>query len=256
MTGYDSSGRPARFKDLCLDAVDIEAAARFWSRTLGLEVCREDSEVSLVGPSSGHTVWINEVPEPKTVKNRVHLDVHTHSLAELTARGALVVEPAAADRAWTVLTDPDGQEFCAFIRDEAPEYRLYELVIDCAESEPLARWWASVLGGELEPDGEDWALTKVPGVPFEYLVFGSVPEPKTVKNRVHWDVEVTDHQLLIEAGATLLRPRGDDINWHVLADPAGNEFCAWEPTADEDPPAAKDKVPLCRAASTPKPSTG
>ena len=229
----------ARFKDLCVDAVDIEAAASFWSAALGLDVRRSDEEVWLVGESDTHTVWINQVPEPKTVKNRVHLDVYTGSLAELTAAGAVIVEPATADRAWTVMTDPDGQEFCAFVRDEAPEYRLYELVIDCAEPEPLARWWASVLGGELGSDEHgDWWLAKAPGVPFEYLVFGRVPEPKTTKNRVHWDVGVADPQLLIDAGATLLRPRGDDLSWHVLADPAGNEFCAWEATAEGQAPAA------------------
>jgi catechol 2,3-dioxygenase-like lactoylglutathione lyase family enzyme len=234
MTDEGDHSPLARFKDLCLDAVDIEEAARFWSAALGLKVRRSGSNVRLAGPSAAHTVWINQVPEPKTVKNRVHLDVHTGSLAELTDRGARVV-PATEELPWTVLTDPDGQEFCAFVRDsrteEVPDYRLYEVVIDCAasESKSLALWWASVLGGELEADGDDWGLAKMPGVPFEYLVFGAVPEPKTIKNRVHWDVEVADLDLLISAGATLLRPRGDDIKWHVLADPAGNEFCAFVP---------------------------
>ena len=140
-----------------------------------------------------------------------------------------MVTPATAELPWTVLTDPDGQEFCGFVRDQLPDYRLYEVVVDCADGEPVARWWAEVLGGELERDGEDWALTKAPGIPFEYLVFGAVPEPKTVKNRVHWDVGAADPQLLVGAGATLLRPRGGDIDWHVLADPAGNEFCAFVP---------------------------
>ncbi|HEY0167073.1 MAG TPA: VOC family protein [Jatrophihabitans sp.] len=238
MTAHDSSTAPARFKDLCLDAVDAEDAARFWSTALGLRVHRGEWGVRLVGPSEAHTVWVNTVPEPKTVKNRVHLDVHTRSLDELTAAGALVVEPEGAGRAWTVMSDPDGQEFCAFIGDEAPEYRLYELVIDCAEPEPLARWWASVLGGELQSGHGGWWLSKAPGVPFEYLVFVPVPEAKTVKNRVHWDVEASDPQLLVDAGATLLRPRGGDIGWHVLADPAGNEFCVFQPTAHQDGPSA------------------
>jgi catechol 2,3-dioxygenase-like lactoylglutathione lyase family enzyme len=223
-------GPLARFKDLCLDAVDVEQAARFWSAALGLEVRRSGSNVGLAGPTARHTVWINQVPEPKTVKNRVHLDVHTGSLAGLTDRGARLA-PVTEELPWTVLTDPDGQEFCAFVREQVPDYRLYEVVIDCAasESESLARWWASVLGGELEADGEDWALAKVPGMPFEYLVFGAVPELKAVKNRVHWDLEVADPQLLVDAGATLLRPLGGDIRWHVLADPVGNEFCAFVP---------------------------
>jgi hypothetical protein len=58
--------------------------------------------------------------------------------------------------------------------------------------------------------------------------FTRVPEPKTVKNRIHWDVNVTDLQPLLDAGAILLRPKGDEIGWHVLADPEGNEFCAFD----------------------------
>jgi predicted enzyme related to lactoylglutathione lyase len=230
---------PAQFKDLCIDAVDIEVAARFWSVALGLDINRPEGEIELVGPSDTHSIWVNRVPEPTTVKNRVHLDVHTPSLSQLTDAGARVLRPATPDQAWTVLSDPDGQEFCAFLRDPGDDrvsgYRLYELVVDCAEPEPLARWWASVLGGELEGDGDEWGLTKVPGVPFEYLVFGQVPEPKTVKNRVHWDV-VADPAELVARGATLVRPRGGDIGWHVLADPEGNEFCAWERAAGEDAP--------------------
>ena len=61
------------------------------------------------------------------------------------------------------------------------------------------------------------------------LVFGDVPEPKTVKNRIHWDVETDDVQRLLDRGATLLRGPDDDIGWHVLADPEGNEFCAFRP---------------------------
>jgi hypothetical protein len=221
--------QPTRFKDLCIDACDIEAAAGFWSSTLDLTVRRTGQDVSLVGPTPSHTIWMNQVPEPKTVKNRVHLDVLTGDLAQLHAP---VVQPADADRAWTVLTDPDGQEFCAFVRAEVPDYRLYEVVIDCAEPEPLARWWASVLGGELQSGGDVWGITKMPGVPFEYLVFVPVPEAKTIKNRVHLDVNTMDLQSLVTAGASLLRARGGDISWHVLADPAGNEFCAFELTAN------------------------
>jgi catechol 2,3-dioxygenase-like lactoylglutathione lyase family enzyme len=237
--GAAGAGALATFKDLCIDAVDIERAARFWAPTLGLQVRRSGSDVWLAGSSANQTIWINQVPEPKTVKNRVHLDVHAGSLDELTGRGARVVTPATQELPWTVLTDPDGQEFCGFLRDsrgeEVPDYRLYEVVVDCADPKPVARWWASVLGAELDKDGEDWALTRAPGIPFEYLVFLTVPEPKMVKNRVHWDVTAADPQLLIDAGATLLRPLGGDIGWHVLADPAGNEFCAFVPGPGEDP---------------------
>jgi predicted enzyme related to lactoylglutathione lyase len=57
--------------------------------------------------------------------------------------------------------------------------------------------------------------------------FLPVPEPKTVKNRIHWDVLVDDLAALVSAGATILRPADDEIRWTVLADPEGNEFCAF-----------------------------
>ena len=54
--------------------------------------------------------------------------------------------------------------------------------------------------------------------------------PKTVKNRVHWDVKLVDTTIdgLVDSGATLLRPKDDEIGWWVMADPEGNEFCAFE----------------------------
>ena len=67
-------------------------------------------------------------------------------------------------------------------------------------------------------------------MPFEGFDFAPVPEPKTVKNRVHWDVtlnegvEVAD---LEAAGATVLRRPDDEIRWTVMADPEGNEFCVF-----------------------------
>jgi hypothetical protein len=46
---------------------------------------------------------------------------------------------------------------------------------------------------------------------------------------VHWDVTLVDADVegLIAAGAVLLRPPDDEIEWSVMADPEGNEFCAF-----------------------------
>ena len=54
-----------------------------------------------------------------------------------------------------------------------------------------------------------------------------MPEPKTVKNRIRWDVTVPDVAPLVEAGAMVLREPDDEIRWYVLADPERNEFCAF-----------------------------
>jgi hypothetical protein len=170
------------------------------------------------------------VPETKSVKHRVHLDVNVASVEELTLAGATVLD--ADSFAWTLLADPEGGELCAFVREQRVTAPLYEVVVDCADSaqacSELATWWADVLGGRLaEPDPDACAVEAVPNAPFEYLVLARVPEPKTVKNRIHLDVTTPDLDALVEAGAVVLRPQDDEIAWTVLADPAGNEFCAF-----------------------------
>ncbi|MGQ0630242.1 MAG: VOC family protein [Sporichthyaceae bacterium] len=223
----------ATYKDLCIDAAEESRLATFYAEVLGLTDNRHDG---LVGPTPQHTVWINQVPEPKTAKNRVHLDVHTRAVADLVALGATIV-PDQAPLRWTVLRDPEGQEICAFVRAEIAAYRLYEIVVDAIDPAPIARWWGEVLGVDVQSDSFDTAihgptlrsyswLEPVPGAPFDALVFVPVPEPKSVKNRVHWDV-IGDTDELVEAGARLLLPKGEDCRWDVLADPDGNEFCVF-----------------------------
>ena len=102
-------------------------------------------------------------------------------------------------------------------------------MVDAGDEEALAAWWADVLGARLAPGPEGrlrW-LRDVPGLPFDVWKVVAVPEPKTVKNRWHWDVVCDDVDALLDSGATLLRRPDDDIDWHVLADPEGNEFCVF-----------------------------
>jgi catechol 2,3-dioxygenase-like lactoylglutathione lyase family enzyme len=128
---------------------------------------------------------------------------------------------------WKVLRDPEGGELCVFERDQVPQDRIYEVVVDCQDPERITTWWGDVLGAEVHRgEGYCW-LEAVPGAPFEALVFVPVPEPKTVKNRIHLDVSTPDVAALVEAGASVLRPRDEHIGWTVMADPDGNEFCAF-----------------------------
>ncbi|SFC16108.1 hypothetical protein SAMN04487968_104102 [Nocardioides terrae] len=218
----------ATFKDLVIDAIDAPRLGEFWAAVLGLEATTlDDGDLLLSGPTDAHAVWVNRVPEPVTVKQRVHLDVHAHSVDDVLALGAT---PADLESfAWKVLRDPEGGELCVFPRDEVPSYRLYEVVVDCHDPRRIATWWGDAFGVTAQHgDGYSW-LERLPGAPFESLVFVPVPEPKTVKNRVHWDVTVGDLGLLTGDGATVLREQDDVIGWTVLADPEGNEFCAFTP---------------------------
>ena len=238
----------ARFKDLCLDVTDEGRQGAFWAAALGLtrRAGRSDPAV-LEGATPEQGLWLNTVPEPRTVKHRIHLDVDTESVAALEALGATVLVPATPEQGWTVMADPEGGEFCAFVR--SPErlrgYRLYEVVVDCADPERVARWWGEVFGLPVGNDAEHgwcWLETGAAdgtggtaGFPFGDLVFVPVPEPKTVKNRVHWDVQTPSVAALVEAGATVL---AEQPGWTVLADPEGNEFCAFA----QEPGASSPRV--------------
>jgi hypothetical protein len=218
----------ATWKDLCVDAVDPVLVGRFWAGLLGRDLRQhDDGLVELTGRTDRHRVWVNPVTEPVTVKQRVHLDVHVADTDDALALGATPLDTTSFR--WDVLRDPEGGELCTFPREQVPDERLYEIVVDCADPARLAEWWARAIGGRWEHDEEHgWAgVEDIPGTPFDYLVFVPVPEAKTVKNRIHWDVDVPDVGLLVEHGATVLREPDGDIQWTIMADPEGNEFCAF-----------------------------
>jgi hypothetical protein len=218
----------AAYQSLCLDVVDVERMQPFWATVLGLSThTREDGVTWLEGPTPQHRVWVNEVPEPVTVKQRVHLDVHAASTESVLSLGATAYDVDSFS--WDVLRDPEGGELCVFSRDVVPEYRLYELGVDSVEPHEIAAWWGEVLGvPALQEPSQPWSWVEdVPGMPFESIVFAPVPEPKTVKNRVHWDLDVPDVSALLDRGASLVREPTASEEWFVLADPEGNEFCAF-----------------------------
>jgi len=217
-----------RYQDLCLDAHDAVLVGRFWAATLGGELEVQDVGDTVVrGPAWG-PLWVNVVPEPKVVKNRVHLDVRGPSVEPLLDLGATVV---AAHDGWTVLADPEGNELCWFPGEPAGPgpVEAVAICVDSAEPEVLAAWWQGVLGGELGPgpDGTHRWLHGARGLDDVIFKCVRVPDERVVKNRCHWDIAVDDVAALVAAGAAILAEPGDAHRWTVLADPQGNEFCAF-----------------------------
>jgi len=120
---------------------------------------------------------------------------------------------------------------------------IKDIVVDCAHPAPLARFWAAVLEGyevapydedELErlrangiddPEDDPTVLVDAgPGRPRFFFVL--VPEPKTVKNRLHFDLRADDPAAevirLVGLGARVI---AEQKTLTVLEDPEGNEFC-------------------------------
>ena len=123
--------------------------------------------------------------------------------------------------------------------------RFKDLCLDARDHQTLADWWCAAMGyvrrDEVDPPEDGWTRPTdwpVPIVdpdghgPLMWII--AVPEPKMVKNRMHHDV-IGDTQALLTMGATLVRMRDADtepdgaIEWDVLADPEGNEFCVFSP---------------------------
>ncbi|MQA81253.1 MAG: VOC family protein [Streptosporangiales bacterium] len=103
-----------------IDCVDPRGLAKFWTAALGTEVMMDmDGAFLMLAPSSdgGPAVALQQVPEPRTGKNRVHIDLRAddreREIERLTALGATVVdEQVVPGLTWTVLTDPEDNVFC------------------------------------------------------------------------------------------------------------------------------------------------
>jgi predicted enzyme related to lactoylglutathione lyase len=113
----------ARIGNVAFDCHDVLKVAAFWSAVLGRPLDKGSSEffASIGGADAERRepAWyFNEVPEPKREKNRVHLDLvipDPSAVDELVAHGATVVsrhEMGGGSHSWTVLQDPEGNEFC------------------------------------------------------------------------------------------------------------------------------------------------
>lgn len=116
---------------LGFDAADPVALARFWSGLLGWDTDEPDDDGEVVvSPPAGSppgtlALLFVPVPEGKTAKNRLHLDLRPDDQAAAVARaealGAHRIDIGQGeDVSWVVLADPEGNEFC-ILRDLGPE---------------------------------------------------------------------------------------------------------------------------------------
>lgn len=117
----------SRLRDIVFDCAKPLDLAAFWAAALGYQPLRDDaatdpSDVCIVPFTEGPRVWFCQVPEPKTAKNRVHLDVqlrYGEQIDWLVGLGARVLRPlgAVAGEKWAIMADPEDNEFCAFPAD-------------------------------------------------------------------------------------------------------------------------------------------
>lgn len=104
-----------------------------------------------------------------------------------------------------------------------------EVVVDSRDPRVLGLWWRAALGWVVVGESDDELEIAPTESAHPTLLFGAVPEGKSVKNRLHLDFVPDDQaaevQRLIGLGAIRAEVGQQDVPWVVLADPEGNEFC-------------------------------
>lgn len=121
--------------------------------------------------------------------------------------------------------------------------KIASVTFDCSDALKVAMFWSAAIGRPLDPhastdfatigfagrrDKAGWAAVGRDDEPT--WMFGTVPEPKTAKNRVHLDLIAPDPEAevarLVELGATHVADMNQyGYTWTVMNDPEGNEFC-------------------------------
>jgi predicted enzyme related to lactoylglutathione lyase len=112
---------PVSVHHIVIDAHDLPRLARFWSQALGWPVLSEREREIVIGPDATAPIGICLMPSAadKVVKNRVHLDLTASAeerdaeIERLVSLGARHVDVGqTGGESWTVLADPEGNEFC------------------------------------------------------------------------------------------------------------------------------------------------
>jgi hypothetical protein len=243
-----------RLVQVNIKARNDDALGRFWAAALGWGISSEGPGVTNVEPVG--FVWpdpaavcvdVVTVPDPETVRYRVHLDLATTSAdhhAELVGRlrnlGATPADVGQGDVPWTVLADPEGNVFCVLEPREryADTGPIAAVVVDCTDPRAMARFWSEATDWTLDEVSDDFATMRSASRLGPYLEFlRSTSEERSWWSRLHLDLkpyagddQAAEVARLRALGATEIDVgQGDDVSWRCLADVEGNEFCVLSP---------------------------
>ncbi|MGH9113471.1 MAG: VOC family protein [Acidimicrobiales bacterium] len=243
-----------------MDAAAPGGLARFWSAALGWTITVGEPEV-VVEPPVDDPAQRGQIPlvfvpaiDPKTSKNRIHLDLASKSaehqaalvarLEDLGARQIDIGQPA--DVSWVVMADPAGNEFCVVShagsvgKDPSSAFAgigpVAAVVFDCDDPEAISGFWAAATGWPVLGRDDEGVWLRDNGSGGPYLDMHRVTGPKTAKLRVHIDVapfadgdQASEVEHLRTLGAWPVDIGQGDVHWVVLADRQGNELCVLNP---------------------------
>jgi predicted enzyme related to lactoylglutathione lyase len=232
---------------LTVDASDPGLLARFWAGVLGWETVDDprDGIALLPEDDTGFRLRFAASQEDKTGPNQMHFDLTSTSVEDQQRTVARSLELGARhidvgqrpEEGHVVLADPEGNEFCviepgnAFLADCG-----FIGALACDGSQEVGYFWSAALGWPLVWDqDQETAIRSPDGGP--KITWGGPPvRAKSGRNRLHLDIappaggdQQAEVERLVSLGATRIDIGQGEVDWVVMADPDGNEFCVLTP---------------------------
>ena len=225
---------------LCFDANDPLRLVGFWAGVLGREVA-DDGLVLLPNEETGFRIRFAPTREQKTRPNQMHFDLTSASLEEQQETVARALELGGRhidigqlpEELHVVLADPEGNEFCViepgnnFLADTG-----FIGALSSDGSQEVGYFWSKALDWPLVWDQDQETAIQSPRGGSKISWGGPPFRAKTGKNRLHVDLappadgdQQAEVDRLLALGATHIDIGQGDVDWVVLADPDGNEFC-------------------------------
>ena len=232
---------------LCFDANDPLRLARFWAGVLGWEMADnpQDGIALLPSDDTGFRIRFLPTQEQKAGQNQMHFDLTSTSLDDQQQTVARSLELGARhidigqrpEEGHVVLADPEGNEFCVIEPDNSFLADCGRLgSITCDGSPAVGYFWSEALGWPLVWDQDQETAIRAPDGTGPFITWGPPLPPKLTKNRLHLDIAPPDHgdqraevDRLASLGATRIDIGQGDVDWVVMVDPDGNEFCVLSP---------------------------
>ena len=230
---------------LCFDANDPDRLARFWAGVLDREIADDDGPTLPPSEDIGFSIEFQPTREPKAGPNRMHLHLTSTSLEDqqstvdraLRLGGRHLDVGQGPEEKHVVLADPEGNEFCVI--EPGNKFLAgcgFVSELACDGSKEVGYFWSQALDWPLVWDQDGETAIQSPSGGTKISWGGPPVAPKTGKNRLHLDVAPPVHEdqqaevdRLVSRGATRIDLGQGEVDWVVMADPDGNEFCVLTP---------------------------
>ncbi|GHJ54057.1 hypothetical protein Nm8I071_33640 [Nonomuraea sp. TT08I-71] len=232
---------------ISFDATQPLRLARFWSGVLGREVVDDPHDGVALLPDDDAAFRIRFLPTgtEKVGQNRAHFDLTSTSLEDQRQTVARALDLGARhvdvgqrpDEDHVVLADPDGNEFCVI--EPGNNFLAgcgFIGALACDGTQKVGYFWSEALGWPLVWDQDQETAIQSP-LGGTKITWGGPPlMPRTGKQRLHFDLvppaggdQQAEVDRLLTLGATRIDIGQGHVDWVVMADPDGNEFCVLPP---------------------------